>query len=74
MYTDGVPEAVDREMSFFGDQRMLDCLSENSGKDSLDHMVKSMLDGIDRFAGGAPQADDITMLALRYSGGSPISS
>ena len=68
MYTDGVPEASDREMNFFSDERMLDCLTKNSSHESLQHMIKSMLDGVDGFVQGAPQADDITMLALRYSG------
>ncbi len=68
LYTDGVTEAHDREKNLFGDERMLEHLTKSS-QDSLQNMVKSMLDGLDSFAQGAPQADDITMLALTFSGG-----
>ena len=67
VYTDGVTEATDPDAALFGDDRMLDSLKTN-GRESLDHLVKSMLDGIDGFVRGAPQADDITMLALRFNG------
>jgi len=67
LYTDGVVEANDKEMNLFGDDRMVDHLKTNAGE-SLQHIIKSMLDGLESFAQGAPQADDITMLALKFEG------
>ena len=32
-------------------------------------MLERLLDAVSRFSAGAPQADDITVLALRYHGG-----
>ncbi|MDH4071317.1 MAG: hypothetical protein OEV30_12950 [Ignavibacteria bacterium] len=46
---------------------MIESLKEaQSG--SLNHLIKSMFDRIETFAGGAAQADDITMLALHFKG------
>lgn len=67
VYTDGVPEANDREANLFGDERMIESLKTSYNK-PLDHIIKSMFDSIDRFAGGADQSDDITMLALTFKG------
>ena len=63
VYTDGVPEATDACERLFGTDRMLQALNdrpEASAQELLLH-VKAK---IDRFAGSAPQFDDITMLCL----------
>ncbi len=63
VYTDGVPEAADLENNLFGTERMLQVLNEQpelSCRELLEHLKE----GIDRFAGEAPQFDDITMLVL----------
>lgn len=65
IYTDGVPEATNRNQEFFGDDRMLAALNRNPGAapTELLHIVK---EEIDIFAQNAPQFDDITMLCLKY--------
>jgi serine phosphatase RsbU (regulator of sigma subunit) len=67
LYTDGVTEAVNNENELFGDQKLIE-----AANDSLDLPLKdftvSIKREIDKFAQGAEQADDITMLALRYKG------
>ncbi|MCL2029906.1 MAG: SpoIIE family protein phosphatase [Oscillospiraceae bacterium] len=72
LYTDGVTEAVNRENSLFSDPRLLETanrlVSDGSGGLSLQDFTVSVKREIDRFAEGAEQADDITMLVLRYKG------
>jgi sigma-B regulation protein RsbU (phosphoserine phosphatase) len=64
LYSDGVSEAEDGSGGFFGHDRLLDALAA-AGTDPAT-VVEEVLRAVARFAGGAPQADDITTLALRY--------
>ena len=63
-YTDGVIEAMDPEQNMYGVERLAKCLvaAENSTPQALLGHVRTDLTG---FVGGAPQSDDITMLAVR---------
>ncbi|MDR1706236.1 MAG: SpoIIE family protein phosphatase [Clostridiales bacterium] len=65
LYTDGVTEAADRENRLFGDARLLESVNKHSGLE-LKAFIAEIKNSIDIFAGGAEQADDITMLILRY--------
>jgi serine phosphatase RsbU (regulator of sigma subunit) len=67
MYTDGVTEATDVTGEEFTTSRLAPCLAECRGLD-LDAVIQRVGAAVTAFAGGAPQADDITMLALRYLG------
>ena len=64
LYTDSVTEATDGANTLYGTDRMLAALNQTCSLDSenLLHQVKA---DIDRFAGTAPQFDDITMLSLQ---------
>jgi len=68
-YTDGVTEAANPQEELFGDQRLLDTLNRD---DLFDLDVKDLAHAvrheIDVFAGGAQQADDITIMVLSYKG------
>lgn len=67
MYTDGITEAVDPTNTLFGEERLLQEVSNTqsvSAKDMITHTLKT----IEVFAQGAPQADDMTILAVRYLG------
>jgi sigma-B regulation protein RsbU (phosphoserine phosphatase) len=67
MYSDGVTEAMDAQETLYSDERLLEHLSEmgtGSAKQVLDSVMQSVLS----FAGSAPQADDITMMMVRYCG------
>lgn len=67
LYTDGIPEAMDENRQFFGEERLkqlLDHLEFNSLKKILTEIKRD----IDCFVGNEPQFDDITMLMLRYTG------
>jgi sigma-B regulation protein RsbU (phosphoserine phosphatase) len=66
MYTDGVTEALNTEEELFGNDRMLTALNSDSVKQlPIEEYITAMLDEIKRFADGAEQADDITMLMLQ---------
>ena len=67
VYTDGVTEAMDREDQLYSDERLVETLrSADSG--SADSVLAAVRDSVDRFADGAEQADDITIVALQYHG------
>jgi sigma-B regulation protein RsbU (phosphoserine phosphatase) len=67
LYTDGVTEATEPGMSMFGGQRLLEAADRYCENDLAD-MLAGIKREIDIFADGAEQADDITMLALKYNG------
>ena len=63
VYTDGVPEATDAQNGLFGTDRMLSALNAHP-EASAQELLGQVKAEIDRFAGSAPQFDDITMLCL----------
>ncbi len=65
LYTDGVTEAADAGREQFEDERLHDCLRAANGA-GPEAVIRQVLEAVSTFAAGAPQADDITMLALRY--------
>ena len=67
VYTDGVTEATNAENELYGSDRMLTALNQDPDA-APQELLKNVRDGINAFVGGAPQFDDITMLALRYHG------
>jgi len=67
LYTDGVTEAANNEKELFGDPRLLETVNRCLNL-PLGEFTASIKREIDKFAGGAEQADDITMLAMRYKG------
>mgnify|MGYP001048853088 FL=1 len=64
-YTDGVPEAMDREGNLFTFERFRTCI-ENHQHLKADDMVAALLEDIATFTQGAPQSDDITVLVLQF--------
>jgi sigma-B regulation protein RsbU (phosphoserine phosphatase) len=64
LYTDGVTEAEDRDEEQFGSPRLLEFFSGGAGK-TAGETVSRLLAGVRAFEAGAPQADDITILAVR---------
>ena len=67
VYTDGVPEASDRENRMFGTDRMLDAL--NAAPDAgPEQLLKNVRAAVDGFVEDAEQFDDLTMLCMEYHG------
>ena len=65
VYTDGVPEATDRNNDMFGMDRLVDALNQEP-----DAFPKKLLENVrasvDKFVKDAEQFDDLTMLCLEY--------
>jgi serine phosphatase RsbU (regulator of sigma subunit) len=56
---------------FFGVERLRTSLSWMPQEVGPTELVKRLRDDVSRFASGAELADDITLVALRWEGGSP---
>jgi serine phosphatase RsbU (regulator of sigma subunit) len=65
IYTDGVTEAADPEDRLYGDERLRRVLNAQRTSD-LAAILRAVKEDVTAFAAGAPQFDDITMLALRF--------
>ncbi len=68
MYTDGVTEATNLEDELFSEKRLQDDLSALREKPIKD-IVSSLMQEIEDFSQETPQADDITMMIIKYFGG-----
>lgn len=68
LYTDGVTEAVNRQEHFFGDQRLLDALSEISGKTDPAETILCISRAVYNFCGGREPFDDMAVLVMYYTG------
>ena len=66
VYSDGVTEAADSKNELFGEDRLLQAIKETSQL-SVPDTLKKIRERIDEFAGGAEQADDITMLEFIWN-------
>lgn len=67
VYTDGVTEAQDPAGKFFEDERLISYLQAHA-TEPVEQLVNGLHAQLKIFAADAPQADDITALALRYLG------
>lgn len=66
LYTDGVTEALNEQNALYGDDRLIGILNVPDTSDlTLEGLVEYVKDDIRDFTGEAPQADDITILALK---------
>lgn len=61
-WTDGITEAFDADDRAFGEERLSAAVrADYSARENCERLVT----GVHAFAGGAPQSDDITVLAIR---------
>lgn len=67
IYSDGVTEARDAAGAEFGRDRMVAAVSGSHGQPP-DVVRDQLMAAVGTFALGAPQADDLTLLVLRYRG------
>ena len=65
LYTDGVPEATNKEPQLYGEDRLLTFMNQNATVDAVT-LLPALKADIDEFVGEAPQFDDITMLMFDY--------
>ncbi|RMG27093.1 MAG: hypothetical protein D6732_20535 [Methanobacteriota archaeon] len=64
LYTDGVTEAMNRKRELFREERFLDTIRRNAHL-SVAEFIKTINKELKEFTGGAPQNDDITVVAIR---------
>ena len=67
VYTDGVPEATNKNDELYETDRMLEALNKNPDA-SPKEILENVREGIKEFVGEAEQFDDITMLSVKYFG------
>lgn len=67
LFTDGVSQAMNADHQPFGAERIDACL-QRVGHLNPDAIMATLLRKLHEYAGEAEQSDDITALALRYSG------
>lgn len=63
IFSDGVPEAQDANHELFGEDRLKEYLAKCSGEPGL---CAKVVAAVQDFVGSAPQADDLTLVVLRF--------
>ncbi|MFI3172540.1 MAG: PP2C family protein-serine/threonine phosphatase [Eubacteriales bacterium] len=66
IYTDGIPEAIDKDTQAYGTDRLLDLLNKEETL-PLHTMLHTVTADVQSFAGDVPQFDDMTMLAVKIT-------
>ncbi len=67
IYTDGIVEAENPEFQQFTEGRLKDVL--NADHDAWPQpLSQAVIEQVEKFADGAPQSDDITILSIKYTG------
>ena len=67
LYTDGVPEATDKDKKLFGTDRMIEALNEDPSVEP-EKILGNVRKAVDAFVKDEEQFDDLTMLCLEYKG------
>jgi len=65
LFSDGVTEAVDPDEEMFGIARLKELLTGQL-ECPLEQLQKCVLEAVENFSRGAHQADDLTLLIVRY--------
>jgi len=65
LFSDGVTEAADPDEQMFGTERLKQLLT-GQPECPLEQLQKCVLEAVENFARGAHQADDLTLLIVRY--------
>ncbi|HQG98067.1 MAG TPA: SpoIIE family protein phosphatase, partial [Thermotogota bacterium] len=73
LYTDGVTEAMNRVEQLYSPKRLIRVLNQFPVSLGLERTIVGIKEDVDHFAEGTEQADDITMLMLRYDQNEEIS-
>jgi sigma-B regulation protein RsbU (phosphoserine phosphatase) len=73
IYTDGIPDTKNRHSEFFGEAGLRRLLQEFPGQ-TVDDLAEAVRAGVRAFTEGAPQSDDIAVLAVHYRGASSLST
>ena len=72
LYTDGLPEANNKDNSMFGSNRLLQAVNRKK-EGSTKEIIENVDAEVAAFSEGAEQFDDLTMLCLEYRGPETVS-
>jgi phosphoserine phosphatase RsbU/P len=64
IFSDGVPEAQDVNHELFGENRLKEYLGKLGGETAV---CSKVVAAVQEFVGSAPQADDLTLVVLRFA-------
>lgn len=67
LYTDGVTEAFNSAEQLYGEER-LESVLQSLPDNNPNTMVNAVTTDVTSYSAGVPQSDDITLLALKYTG------
>jgi len=67
VFSDGVSEAMNAADEEFGEARLLETI-RRTGTGDAQALVDAIVEAVRRFAAGAVQSDDITVMVIRYTG------
>src|SRR5258708_14109435 len=70
LYTDGVTEAMNAGGELYGRQRLFSLLTAVLAASDAVKVVDAVRDNVRDFVGATERSDDLTILALRWNGGS----
>lgn len=73
LFSDGVTEAMDPDEEMFGVSRLREALAGQHNA-PLDHLQKIVLESVENFTRGANQADDVTLLLVRYRAATQVAT
>lgn len=65
LFTDGITEAFNPRQEMFSERRLKECL-ERAPALSAKELIRTVVEEVRTFIEGAPQSDDLTMLAVRH--------
>ena len=69
LYTDGVTEALNKEQKLYGDANLKNTLNNIKNENlEVQSIISEVKNNLDEYTQGEEQADDITMLVLKYNG------
>lgn len=63
-FTDGITEALDDEEAEFGEDQLIEGVVHHDSRSASD-LITNLLERVDGFTSGAPQHDDMTLVAVR---------
>ncbi len=64
LYTDGIPEAMNKDEVEYSDERMIKFFQNNAEKSAVD-FIDGMVADVSKHVNGEPQSDDITSMILK---------
>lgn len=64
LYTDGLPEAMNRKHELFGNDQFMASVARTAGQAASD-AISSVMSDVREFVGNEPSSDDMTMFVLR---------